>query len=259
MIGITGHNSAREKTAGQVRSYRLHAPSPPLQRSHPAIIYAGPKQCARFGARGSAARASHRIAAATLSDQETRADRAPVFIRRCSFRPSPRIFLEGTTFAASHRSESVMRRIPRDRRASRTPRPLPRVALRRCARPANSAPPTLGRACARVRITVRYPLPHRVQPTRHAEASALSRARARVRVRVRDDCRPRACVCLCRGYYIPMDCRCQSSTLWLRTRKDAVARQILSRASVNGRLCVIRDRLRRVRHASALSRCEGDS
>ena len=133
MIGITGHNSAREKTAGQVRSYRLHAPSPPLQRSHPAILYAGPKQCARFGARGSAARASHRIAAATLSDQETRADRAPVFIRRCSFRPSPRIFLEGTTFAASHRNESVMRRIPRDRRASRTPRPLPRVALQRVA------------------------------------------------------------------------------------------------------------------------------
>ena len=133
MIGITGHNSAREKTAGQVRSYRLHAPSPPLQRSHPAILYAGPKQCARFGARVSAARASHRIAAATLPDQETRADRAPVFIRRCSFRPSPRIFLEGTTFAASHRNESVMRRIPRDRRASRTPRPLPRVALQRVA------------------------------------------------------------------------------------------------------------------------------
>jgi hypothetical protein len=88
LIGITGHNSAREKTAGQVRSYRLHAPSPPLQRSHRALLYAGPKQCARFGARGSAARASHRIAAATLPDQETRADRAPVFIRRCSFRPS---------------------------------------------------------------------------------------------------------------------------------------------------------------------------
>ena len=145
----------------------------------------------------------------------------------------------------------MMRRIPRDRRASRTPRPLPRVALRRCARPANSVPlpppPTLGRARARVRITVRYPLPHRVQPTRHAGASALARARARVRVRVRDDCRPRACVGLCRGYYIPMYCRCQSSTLWLRTRRDAVARQIISRASVNGRLCVIRDRLRRVR------------
>ena len=184
MIGIAGHNSAREKTAGQVRSYRLHAPSPPLQRSHPAILYAGPKQCARFGARGSAARASHRIAAATLSDQETRADRAPVFIRRCSFRPSPRIFLEGTTFAASHRNESVMRRIPRDRRASRTPRPLPRVALRRCARPANSAPPP----------SVAHALEFEslfdiLCPTECSPQDMQRPARSRVRVRV--------CVCVC--------------------------------------------------------------
>jgi hypothetical protein len=108
--------------------------------------------------------------------------------------------------------------------------------------------------CARASsIRVRYDLwPHRVathrsvQPARRADLSAGARSRVRVRVRVRGDCRRRARVDLCRGYYIPMDCRSQSGTLWLRTRKDIVARQIPSRASVNRRLCAIRDRRRRV-------------
>jgi hypothetical protein len=126
-------NSRARRPPGRCdRTGSMHRP--PHRRTHPRSSVVSPeKPRARFGTRGSAARASHRIAAAALPDQETRADRAPVFIRRCSFRPSPRIFLEGTTFAASHRNESVMRRIPRDRRASRTPRPLPRVALQRVA------------------------------------------------------------------------------------------------------------------------------
>jgi hypothetical protein len=143
---ITGHKLAREKTARQVRSYRLHAPSSTSQNPPRSSVVSPEKPRARFGTRGSAARASHRIAAAALPDQETRADRAPAFIRRRSPRFPLHFFLDGTKIAASHCNESAMRRIPRDRSASCTPRPLPRVALSRCARSPACACPHVARA-----------------------------------------------------------------------------------------------------------------
>ena len=166
-----------------MRSYRLHAPSSTSQNPPRSSVVSPEKPRARFGTRGSAARASHRIAAATLSDQETRADRAPVFIRRCSFRPSPRIFLEGTIFAASHRNESVMRRIPRDRRASRTPRPLPRVALQRVAA-----------LVPQIRHT---PPRSRTRSTRNSNHCSISFAPPSAAHKTCRGQRARACACAC--------------------------------------------------------------
>jgi hypothetical protein len=184
---ITGHKLAREKTARQVRSYRLHAPSSTSQNPPRSSVVSPEKPRARFGTRGSAARASHRIAAAALPDQETRADRAPVFFRSVNAGPHLRFFLEGTKIAPSHRNASVMHRTPRDRSVPCRARPLSRVALRRCDRvPACAVPP-------RARVRVRYDLcPHRVatyrsvQPARRAEVSARASARVCVGVCVFD-------------------------------------------------------------------------
>ena len=124
---------------------------PPHRRTHPRSSVVSPENPrARFGTRGSAARASHRIAAAALPDQETRADRAPVFFRSVNAGPHLRFFLEGTKIAPSHRNASVMHRTPRDRSVPFRARPLSRVALRRCDRvPACAVPP-------RARVGVRY-------------------------------------------------------------------------------------------------------
>ena len=140
-------NSRARRPPGRFdRTGPMHRP--PHCRSHRgALLSARKKRGARFGTRRSAARASHRIAAAALPDQETRADRAPAFIRRRSPRFPLHFFFDGTKIAASHCNESAMRRIPRDRSASCTPRPLPRVALSRCARSPACACPHVARAC----------------------------------------------------------------------------------------------------------------
>ena len=140
-------NSRARRPPGRCdRTGPMHRP--PHRRTHPRSSVVSPeKPRARFGTRGSAARASHRIAAAALPDQETRADREPVFFRRRSPRFPLHFFFDGTKIAASHCNESAMRRIPRDRSASCTPRPLPRVALSRCARSPACACPHVARAC----------------------------------------------------------------------------------------------------------------
>ena len=71
-----------------MRSYRPYAPSSTSQNPPRSSVVSPEKPCARFGTRGSAARASHRLAAAALPDQETRADRAPVFFRSVNAGPT---------------------------------------------------------------------------------------------------------------------------------------------------------------------------
>ena len=140
-------NSRARKPPGRFdRTGSMHRR--PHRRSHRGALLSVPKKHAPDLGRAVLPRA-RRIASQRQRSQIKRREPTESL---CSFaavhpRPSPCFFLEGTTVAASHRNESVMRRIPRDRRASCTPRPLPRVALRRCARPANTArPPSL--ACA---------------------------------------------------------------------------------------------------------------
>ena len=150
---LIGHHRpqtrAREdRPAGAI----VQAPCTVLHIAEPTegSVVSPEKPRARFGTRGSAARASHRLAAAALPDQETRADRAPVFFRSVNAGPHLRFFLEGTKIAPSHRNASGMHRTPRDRSVPCSARPLSRVALRRCDRvPACAVPP-------RARMRVRY-------------------------------------------------------------------------------------------------------
>ena len=184
-------NSRARKPPGRFdRTGSMHRR--PHRRSHRGALLSVPKKHAPDLGRAVLPRA-RRIASQRQRSQIKRREPTESL---CSFaavhpRPSPCFFLEGTTVAASHRNESVMRRIPRDRRASCTPRPLPRVALRRCARPANSARPRAPPR-SRTRSSSISFAPPSAESRRTAACSPRDTqrpARSRVRVRV--------CVCVC--------------------------------------------------------------